>query len=116
RLANRLVDNPSSTPALEITVSGPSLRFTSEAIIALTGTDFKAKLNGEPLIPWSSVAVSAGALLTMGTADGAGGRAYLAVAGGLDVPEYMGSQSTFILGHFGGHAGRALRPGDVLHI
>jgi len=116
RLANRLVGNPSSAAALEITVSGPSLRFTSEALIALTGTDFKAKLNGEPLSPWKSMAVHPGYVLTLGTAEGAGGRAYLAVAGGLDVPEYMGSQSTFILGRFGGHAGRALRAGDVLHI
>ncbi|MCU1337014.1 MAG: urea amidolyase related protein [Bryobacterales bacterium] len=116
RLANRLLDNPSSAAALEITVSGPTLRFTSETVIALTGTDFKAELNGDPVSPWRSVAVPAGSLLTMGTAEGAGGRAYLAIAGGFDVPEYMGSRSTFILGRFGGHAGRALRAGDVLHI
>ena len=72
RLANRLVDNPSSAAALEITVSGPSLRFTSETLIALTGTDFKAELNGDPLPPWRSVAVPAGSVLTMGTAEGAG--------------------------------------------
>ena len=55
-------------------------------------------------------------MLRLGAVAGAGARTYLAVRGGFDVPEYLGSRATFVLGGFGGHAGRALRPGDVLHV
>ncbi len=98
----------------EITVSGPSLRFTCDTVIALTGADFGARLDGVALPRWQAVAAKAGALLEMGAVQGAGVRAYLAVAGGLDVPAYLGSRSTFILGKFGGHAGRTLRTGDMV--
>ncbi len=57
-----------------------------------------------------------GSVLSLGNIDGAGQRAYLAVKGGFDVPEYLGSRSTFTLGQFGGHVGRALRKGDVLRL
>src|SRR6185436_11794994 len=63
-----------------------------------------------------AVKARAGATLELGTAQSAGARAYLAIAGGIDVPPYLNSRSTFILGKFGGHAGRVLRPGDVLHL
>jgi urea carboxylase len=114
RVANRLVGNPDSAAALEIAVTGPTLRFSSDAFIALTGADFGARLDGHPVPLWRSIPVSAGSLLELATPEGPGGRAYLAVAGGLDVPEYLESRSTFILGGFGGHAGRTLRAGDVL--
>jgi urea carboxylase len=116
RLANRLVGNPDSAAGLEIAVTGPTLRFASDAVIALAGADFAASLDGIPVPRWKSVVVPAGSLLETTTAQGSGNRAYLAVAGGIDVPEYLGSRSTFILGGFGGHAGRVLRAGDVLHI
>src|SRR5690606_39599484 len=61
-------------------------------------------------------AVAAGDVLKLGSVTGAGARAYLAVRGGFDVPLYLASSATFTLGKFGGHAGRALLPGDVLHI
>ncbi|HWC97497.1 MAG TPA: urea carboxylase [Candidatus Sulfopaludibacter sp.] len=104
RLANRLVGNPESAAALEITFSGPILRFTSDAVIALTG----AKL---ALPSCQAIPVKAGTTLELGSIQGAGVRAYLAVAGGIDVPEYLGSRSAFILGKFGGHAGRTLPVG-----
>jgi urea carboxylase len=66
--------------------------------------------------PWAPVAVPPGATLACGPVTGPGARAYLLVAGGIDVPEHLGSRSTFTLGGFGGHGGRALRPGDVLHL
>jgi urea carboxylase len=113
RIANRLVDNPEGAAGLEIAVTGPSLRFRSDALIALTGTDFGARIDGVAVELWRAVAVKKGSTLEMGTG---GGRAYLTVAGGFDVPEYLGSRSTFILGKFGGDAGRALRAGDVLAI
>ncbi len=116
RLANRLVGNPESAAGLEITVTGPTLRFRTDAWIALTGADFGARLEGAALPRWQSVLAQAGSLLELGTAEGAGVRGYLAVAGGLDAPDYLGSAATFILGRFGGCFGRVLRPGDVLPI
>ena len=115
RAANRLAGNPEGAAGLEIAVMGPTLRFAADTVIALTGADFDARLEGEPVERWRAVRVQAGATLEMGTAQGAGARAYLAVAGGLDVPLYLNSRATFILGKFGGHAGRVLRGGDVLH-
>jgi urea carboxylase len=114
RIANRLVGNQEGAPALEITVTGPALRFRSPAVIALTGADFQARLDGEPLPQWRAISVSAGATLELHAAAGPGARAYLALAGGFESPEYLGSASTFILGGFGGPFGRPLRAGDVL--
>jgi urea carboxylase len=116
RLANRLVGNPDTVAALEITISGPTLRFGCDTTIALAGTDMRATLDGVPFPRWQAVSASTGSVLKMNTAAGPGMRAYLAVAGGFDVPEYLSSRSTFMLGRFGGHAGRALRAGDVIHL
>jgi urea carboxylase len=116
RLANRLVGNASGAAGLEVAVTGPVLRFTCDATIALTGADFDARLDGQPIEPWQVISVRAGSVLALGVSPKTGVRCYLAIAGGLDIPLYLGSRSTFILGKFGGHAGRALRAGDVLHI
>ena len=116
RIANRLVGNLDSVAGLEIAVTGPTLCFASDVVIALTGADFGARLDGVPVPLWRSILVSAGSTLEMTTTQSAGSRAYLAVSGGLDVPEYLESRSTFILGGFGGHAGRVLRAGDVLAV
>ena len=115
RLANRIVGNHESAAALEITLIGPKLRFHCDAIIALTGATSPAKLN-EELIPfWAPVPVKAGQILEVGKAD-SGCRSYLAVRNGFDVPVYLGSRATFVLGQFGGHAGRTLRATDMLPI
>jgi urea carboxylase len=116
RLGNRLVGNPASAAGLEITVSGPTLRFNCAAVIALTGAHLPATLDGKPVAFWRAVRIKKGQTLRLGTADGAGLRAYLAIRHGFDVPDYLGSKSTFTLGLFGGHAGRALRVGDVLRV
>jgi urea carboxylase len=116
RLANRLVGNPASTAGLEITVQGPTLQFNTAAVIALTGAHLPATIDDEFVPYWRAVAVQKGQTLRIGSADGAGLRAYLAIRGGLDVPDYLGSKATFTLGLFGGHAGRALRAGDVLRV
>jgi urea carboxylase len=116
RLANRLVGNPEGAAGLEIAVTGPTLRFRADTVIALAGADFGARIDGNEVAPWTAIEVKKGALLEMGAVQGAGARAYIAVAGGFDVPEYLGSRSTFILGKFGGHAGRPLRAGDVLPV
>ncbi|MGE0861560.1 MAG: urea carboxylase, partial [Gammaproteobacteria bacterium] len=116
RLGNRLVGNAEGAAGLEITVTGPTLRFNCAATIALTGAPLAADLDGAPLPWWTAVEVPAGAVLKLGAVRGAGVRAYLAVRGGFDVPRYMGSRATFTLGRFGGHGGRALRLADVLRI
>jgi urea carboxylase len=116
RLANRLVGNLSSAAGLEIAVQGPTLRFNTAAVIALTGAQLRAKLDDQPVRYGQAIAVNRGQTLAIGSAEGPGLRCYLAIREGLDVPDYLGSKSTFILGRFGGHAGRALRPGDVLRV
>jgi urea carboxylase len=114
RFANRLVGNSESAAGLECTMIGPALLFRSPAVVALAGADMTATLDGTPVPYWQAVRVGAGSVLRLGAARGPGCRAYIAVRGGLDVPEYLGSRSTFILGRFGGHAGRILQTGDVL--
>ncbi len=115
RMANRLVGNAPEAAALEITLAGPTLRFLADAVIAVTGAPAPVTLDGRPLAPWQSHAVAAGSVLAIGRAE-AGCRLCLAVGGGFDVPLYLGSRSTFTLGQFGGHAGRHLRTGDMLHL
>lgn len=116
RLANQLLNNATDAAAIEITLSGPTLLFETETVIALTGADIKADLDGKPVPRYQTVKVAAGQTLTIGKVIGLGARAYLAVSGGVQCPTYLGSKSTFTLGQFGGHAGRALRTGDVLHL
>ena len=116
RLANRLVGNEGSAAGLELTVSGPTLKFNSPTAIALCGAPMKAELDGRAVPYWTAIDVPAGSVLKMKSIQGAGQRTYLAVRGGFDVPEYMGSRATFTLGQFGGHGGRALRVGDTLRL
>ena len=116
RAANRLLNNASDAVTLEITLAGPTLRFNTDTVIAITGAEMGARLDGEALMGWRSHAVRAGQILALGGVSGAGCRAYLAVAGGFEAPIYLGSRSTFTLGKFGGHAGRTLRASDVLHV
>lgn len=116
RLANRLVDNSEGQAAMEITFFGPSLRMNCDSVIAVTGAPIQLLLDGKPLTQWESHEVKAGSVLQFGDIVEYGCRAYLAVQGGFQVPDYLGSKSTFMLGQFGGHEGRTLRPGDVLHI
>jgi urea carboxylase len=116
RLANRAVGNPPDAAALEITMSGPTLKFNTAAVICLTGAQSSADVDGAPLAYWSPVAVTPGATVRIGAPRDGGCRSYLAIRGGFDVPGYMGSRATFTLGRFGGHGGRALLAGDVLHV
>jgi urea carboxylase len=115
RLANRLAGNADGEPALEMTGIGAKLRFDADTTIAITGADMGATLDGVSVERWQSLPVKAGQILRFGPIADAGSRTYLAVSGGLDVPRYLGSKSTFMLGRFGGHAGRALRAGDIVH-
>ncbi|MCA8427461.1 urea carboxylase [Burkholderia seminalis] len=115
-LANALIGNPRDAAGLEFTMVGATLRFNTATLFALGGAPLAATLDGEPVSFWQVVRARAGAVLKLGGVTGAGVRACLVVKGGLQVPDYLGSKATFTLGQFGGHAGRALRKGDVLHL
>ncbi len=115
RAANRLVGNPDDAAGLELTLIGPRLEFIVPATIALTGADLGARLGDRPLPRWESVVVEPGAVLSFGGPQD-GVRAYLAVAGGVDVPEVLGSRATYIRSRLGGLAGRKLEAGDAVYV
>ncbi|MDB5700157.1 MAG: uca, partial [Sphingomonadales bacterium] len=116
RLGNRLLGNDEGEAGLEITATGPSLLFNTAALICLTGADFGATLNGVAVARNEPIPVSAGQELVLGRVRNGGVRGYLMFAGGLDIPAYLGSRSTFDLGEFGGHAARRVLAGDTLHL
>ena len=111
RLANALVGNADEAATLECTVVGPELQFEEDALVAFYGAAFEAKADSFPLN--RPVLVRAGATVTFGSAV-RGSRAYLAIAGGFDVPEALGSRSTYLPAGFGGFCGRAVKAGDHL--
>jgi len=113
RTANLLAGNDPDAAALEITLSGPTLRLQRAATIALCGATIDAHADGIALPGWRPIALPDGCTLTLGACR-RGARAYLAFDGGIDVPVVLGSRSTDLRGGFGGHAGRALRTGDAL--
>lgn len=109
RLANLLVGNPEDAAALELTLVGPELLFSHDAVVACGGAVFEGLPTGRP------VAIRAGTVLKLGHAS-CGGRGYLAIAGGLEVAPVLGSRSTYLRAALGGWGGRALREGDVLPV
>lgn len=115
-LANRVVGNAPAAAALELTRWGPTLRFDRPAVIAVGGATMAVAIDGRPAPQWAPLTVEAGSVVAVGEVSGPGMRATLAVRGGIDVAPYLGSRSTFTLGNFGGHQGRALQGGDVLTI
>jgi len=115
RLANLLVGNGSGAAALEMTLLGGTFTFRAAGTIAITGANMSPTLNGQPVEMWLTVPVRRGAELTLGPTKNFA-RAYLAVAGGFEVPGFLGSASTHLLSGTGGHEGRALRRGDVLQL
>ena len=114
RLGNRLLGNPEGAAGIEFTIVGPTLTFNAAARLCLSGAEFEATLDRSP-IPWHTPFEAApGQTLRIGRVRGAGLRGYLLVGGGWDTPSYLGSQSTFTLGGFGGHGGRPIVAGDTL--
>jgi biotin-dependent carboxylase-like uncharacterized protein len=113
--ANLLVGNPADAAALECAYMGPELRFTESTVVAATGAELELQLNGEAQPAWTSFAVAPGDVLTFGYIK-RGARMYLALAGGIDVPEVLGSRATYPLGGLGGYEGRALQAGDELAV
>jgi len=116
RHANRLVGNGDETAALELTVSGPMLKFFSDVTVALSGAKMPMVLDGDPVAHDAPISVKAGQTLAIGQIVGPGQRAYLAVQGGFAAPVVLGSRATFGLGQFGGHATGTLRAGQVLRL
>jgi urea carboxylase len=117
QIANMLVGNPRNKEGLEMTLSGPELRFVTTAIVALCGAPMEATLNGNEFPMWTGVMIDAGSKLKIGKTTGGGCRSYLAVYGGFpSIASYFGSKSTSPLVAIGGYQGRALAPGDLLQV
>ena len=115
QVGNYLVGNEDGAAGLEITYFGPELEFTEDAVIAITGAELPPRINGEEAPTWGTLRVEEGDVLSFDYLKN-GARAYLAVAGGIDVPVFMHSRSTYTLIGLGGHEGRALQEGDELGV
>jgi antagonist of KipI len=113
RLANRLLGNHPTAATLEVTLMGPHMRFETNAAFAVTGAEFRMTLDDAAVEMNRAIEAKAGAVLKFGERH-RGARAYVAVGGGIDVPEILGSRSTHVLTGMGGFDGRALRTGDAL--
>ena len=114
-LANRLVGNPDTAAALECTLLGPRFDMTAAGAIAVTGADMPVSVNGRDAAGWTTIALKPGDVVKLGAAR-SGVRAYIGVAGGIDVPLALGSRATYLRGRVGGLEGRALRKGDELAV
>jgi urea carboxylase len=114
RAANLLVGNEPGAAALEVALGNFALRFETEATLAVCGAQADMTLDGEPLPAWESRRVEPGAELRIEFAQGPGFRLYVAISGGIDVPPFFESRSTYTMGSLGGLEGRALTAGDRL--
>lgn len=115
QLGNLLVGNHPEAASLEITLTGPVLEAEEEMLIAITGADLGPMIGEQPVPMWKSIQWPKGERLAF-RGKPSGARAYLAVAGGIDVPRLLGSRSTYLTANIGGLAGRSLRRGDRVSI
>jgi antagonist of KipI len=115
RIGNRLVGNAEDAAGLEMTLLGGTFLFPERAILAMTGSDFGATVDGNPVELWTSFEARPGQLVRFGPTR-SGARCYLCIRGGIAAKDFLGSASTHLLSGLGGHDGRALRKGDVLNI
>lgn len=115
RLANVLVGNAPGAAGLECQFLGPTLKFQRDGVVAVTGADMQAALDGEPLPMWQSVAVKAGQTLAMAFAR-TGARTYIAVAGGIETEPWLGARATFHKAGVGGMNGRAIKEGQSVPV
>lgn len=116
RLGNQLLHNDERAAGLEITLQGPTLKFSCATKVVITGAIIDAKLDGKAVTINQIININSGQVLQLGRITDQGARSYLCIAGGIQCPDYLGAKSTFTLGQFGGHNGRALRAGDVLRL
>lgn len=115
RVGNLLVGNDENAAGLEITYVGPTLEVSEETLVAVTGAELPLRINDRPVTSWQAHRVFPEDRLSLGSIS-RGARAYLCVAGGIEVPVLLGSRSTYMLGRFGGVEGRKLQAGDQLHL
>jgi biotin-dependent carboxylase-like uncharacterized protein len=115
RAANLLVGNDEGAAGLEAVFMGPKLEFTEDTLVAVTGGDMPAKVDGVSVPGWTAFKVRAGQVLSFDFLK-QGARICIAVSGGIDVPLALGSRSTYPIGALGGFKGRALAVGDELPI
>jgi 5-oxoprolinase (ATP-hydrolysing) subunit C len=113
RLANLVVGNEPGAAALECQFLGPTLVFERATVVAVTGADMQATLDGEAIPPWESMAVKPGQVLAM-AGSRVGARAYIAITGGIDSEPWLGSRSTFHKAGVGGMNGHAIKEGQAL--
>ncbi|MEQ1757499.1 MAG: 5-oxoprolinase subunit PxpB [Vicinamibacterales bacterium] len=113
RVANALVGNESTAATLEVTVAGPELRCLRDTVIAVTGADLSPRIDGRRVTANQPLVVPEGGVVSFGERR-TGARAYVAFAGGIDVPLVLGSRATHVASGQGGVAGRAVRAGDRL--
>ena len=113
RLANVLVQNEPGTAALECQFMGPTLKFNSDRIIAITGADMSPKINGKSVPLWESLKVKKDQVLEMTFAT-IGARSYIAFSGGINTKPWLGSRSTFHKAGVGGIEGKAIQDGQII--
>jgi len=113
RLANVLVQNEPGAAALECQFMGPTLKFNSDRIIAITGADMSPKINGTPVPLWQSLEVKKDQVLEMAFAT-VGARSYIAFSGGINTTPWLGSRSTFHKAGVGGIEGKAIQDGQII--
>lgn len=111
-IGNVLVGNQPNEAGLEYTFCGPELQFLDGALVAVTGLQVKVFVDGMEYPMWQSIAVKRGQKLKIVPASEVGQWGYISIAGGIDVPEYLGSKATFSFCGIGGFQGRALMEGD----
>lgn len=114
-VGNLLVGNPVTYAGLEITLLGPRVEFRKNTVIAITGALADVFLNNEPISMWTNVKVKEGDVLSFKFLQ-KGIKAYLCISGGIQVPDVLGSKSTYMLSRFGGHHGRKLEQEDLITI
>ena len=113
RLANVLVENEPGAAALECQFLGPTLKFNSDRIIAITGANMSPKINGTPVPLWESLEVKKDQVLEMSFAT-VGARSYIAFSGGINTTPWLGSRSTFHKAGVGGIEGKAIQEGQII--
>ncbi|HET9384799.1 MAG TPA: 5-oxoprolinase subunit PxpB [Gemmatimonadales bacterium] len=113
RLANAALGNAPDAATLEVTLSGPEVRFDHDAKVAIAGADLQAAVDGARLPLGAAAECRAGGVLQFGERR-FGARAYVAFDGGVDVPPVLGSRATHVRAGLGGYHGRALAAGDRL--
>lgn len=115
RIANLLVGNDDGAAAMEFTLQGPKMEFLEETVIAITGAEAVPFLNNKPVPLWQSIFVAKGSILSFqGIKSGL--RGYIAISGGINVPQILGSSSTYLRGNIGGFSGRKLEAGDIIKV